>query len=485
MTDLAEVFPVIFYLVAALSCLTTMTRMIEDHRSEIGTLKAIGYSNLAISTKYIGYTFLASFTGGIIGVIWGSLLVPKLAFTAWLGQYTLPNLIYHNEAPTYIISVAIAVIGITGTAFLACRAELASMPAVLMRPKAPRSGKRILLERITFIWNKLKFSSKVSARNLFRYKQRLFMTVFGITGCTALLVVGFGLYDAIYAILDKQFDEITKYDATLAIESDIKEKDLKEIESTLSSAKIVKEYSMVFSALTEVKNDRNADTKTVSNVYLTGISKPENISDYITLRHRKRRETVIFPKASVKGSVADALFTEKLADSLKLRKGDTASVKVSDDETIKLRVSDIIENYVNNYIYLDINDLDRLLKDGGTPNEFMFIYEDDAADKDIDSLSTRLVGLDGASSYTYIRSTADRFEKSLSAVNAAVGIIIVAAATLAFIVLYNLTNINITERNRELATLKVLGYTDFETTNYVYRENFVMTGIGILTGLLA
>lgn len=483
MADLAEVFPVIFYLVAALSCLTSMTRMIEDHRGEIGTLKALGYGNGLIAVKYIGYAFLASFIGGTIGLLWGCTAIPILAFTAWEGQYMLPALSFQLQIPMYIISVGIAVVLVTGTAYLSCRVELNARPAALMRPRAPKAGKRIFLERIGFFWNHLKFTTKVSFRNLFRYQQRFWMTVLGIMGCTALLVVGFGLYDAIYAILDKQFDEITYYDATLSLDDDISKEDFDAVDKVLTDSSVVERHTQVFSSLSDVSFKDGSKERTVSNVYLTGVKDVSAIHDYVDIRHRTDDVPVTFLQNTAKKNTAKGMVTEKMADVLGAEKGDTITVTLSDDRVVNIVISEIVENYVNNYIYMDLTDLNKICEDGVSVNEFMFTYTEDASSEEIDDLSAKLVGMEGTSSYSYIESTVERFQKSLSAVNAAVSIIIVAAAALAFVVLYNLTNINVTERIRELATLKVLGFTDRETTNYIYRENIVMTIFGIALGL--
>ena len=482
MGDLAQVFPTIFYLVAALSCLTSITRMVEDHRSEIGTLKALGYSYSMISIKYIGYAFLASFTGGIIGLIWGSTLLPVLCFDAWKGQYTLPDLKLILQPQTYLISAGIAVVAVTGTAYLSSRVELQARPAVLMRPRSPKAGKRVFLERIGFIWNRLKFTSKVSCRNLFRYKQRFWMTVIGIAGCTALLVVGLGLYDSLYTVIDKQFIDVTHYDAYLDLDTDEDDEKISAIDKMLEDSSIVSDHMSVF---TDTIASVNSDDSIIGT-YIVAVEDFQEFANYVSIAHRTDNEEVVIPKdtADASSGSMQALFTEKLADTYGLDIGDVAVIVMSDDTVVKLEVADIIENYVYNYIYLDFEDLDAITDDNLVNNRFIIKYISDATDDQIDELSSDLVAMEGASSYTRINSVVDRFRDSLEAVNVAVGIIIVAAAALAFIVLYNLTNINISERIRELATLKVLGFTDKETTNYIYRENTVMTLLGIIFGLI-
>ena len=482
MGDLAEVFPVIFYLVAALSCLTSITRMIEDHRGEIGTLKALGYGYGIISIKYIGYAFLASFTGGIIGLVWGCAIIPVLCFEAWKGQYSLPDLQIVFQADIYLLSVGIAVVAVTGTAFLASRVELMARPAALMRPRSPKAGKRVFLEKITFIWKRLKFTTKVSCRNLFRYKQRFWMTVIGIAGCTALLVFGFGLYDSLFTVIDKQFVDVTHYDAYLDTDSEIDDEKLESIDMVIGDFDIVSDHMKVFTDMVaSFKEDDN-----ILGTYIIAASDYYEFSKFVSIEHRTDDEEVVIPHNTAVASknYAKALFTEKLADTYRIHKGDTVEVVMSDDTVIELEVLDIVENYVYNYIYMDFADIDAITQENINYNRFLIKYEDETDDDKIDELSAEFVALDGVSSYTRIDSVVDRFKNSLQAVNAAVGIIILAATALAFIVLYNLTNINITERTRELATLKVLGFTDTETTNYIYRENIVMTLIGIVFGLV-
>ena len=482
MGDLANVFPVIFYLVAALSCLTSMTRMVEDHRGEIGTLKALGYGYSMISIKYIGYAFFASFTGGIIGLIWGNALLPVLCFEAWKGQYTLPDLQIVLQPGIYIFSVGIAVAAVTGTAFLASRVELQARPAKLMRPRAPKAGKRVWLEKIGFIWNRLKFTSKVSCRNLFRYKQRFWMTVIGISGCTALLVVGLGLYDSLYTVIDNQFEDITHYDAYLDMNSDQTDDQLSAVDKAIDESSIVSDHMAIYTDMpTSV-----AGTENDLGTYVVAFRDYDKFSEFISVAHRTDDNEAVIPKdsANISDSSLKALFTEKLADVNDLSIGDVVEVVLSDDTVIKVEVADIVENYVYNYVYMNFDDLDAITGDDLMDNRFIIKYTDNATDTQIDELSSKLVAMEGASSYTRINAVVDRFDKSFKAVNVAVGIIIAAAAALAFIVLYNLTNINISERIRELATLKVLGFTDKETTNYIYRENTVMTLVGIIFGLI-
>ncbi len=491
MADLAKVFPVIFYLVSALSCLTTMTRMIEEHREEIGTLKALGYGNVAISVKYIGYAFLASFLGGTIGIVWGCIAVPLLAFTAWQGQYTLIDLSYDILPLSYILPVAIAVFLVTSTAYLSCKTELSSRPAQLMRPRTPKAGRRIFLENIHFFWDRVKFSTKVSCRNLFRYKLRFWMTVLGICGCTALLVVGVGLYDAIYAILDKQFAEVSVYDASLSLKEGFSFDERNLIQKEIEKSKIVEDSISIYKENVDCSNNikkyGKETTRTVQNINLVGINESDSFRNYVKLKNRKSGEELsLFSDETKKGKSERliVIITEKMSDTLGLKIGDVFTVKRKNNPSIGFEVGAITENYVNNYIYADYKKLSKVIDVNGT-NEFWIKYKKETRKDEVDELSTKLVGMDSAGTYTRIASTVEKFEKSLSAVNAAVYIIIVAAAALAFVVLYNLTNINVTERIRELATLKVLGFTDFETTNYIYRENTVMTFFGILLGLIS
>ncbi|MCR4904282.1 MAG: hypothetical protein K6A23_15595 [Butyrivibrio sp.] len=471
MGNLANVFPVIFFLVAALSCLTTVTRMIEEQRTEIGTFKALGYGKFSISIKYIGYAAVASLTGGIAGAIVGCIGIPFFIYTAWLIMYYLPPISYKEQWDVIIPAILTSVGALSITATLACMSTLLDTPANLMRPKAPKPGKRIWLERIEFIWKRMRFTHKIAARNLFRYGQRFWMTVVGIAGCTGLLVTGLGLHDSIYDILDKQFLEINPYDASIGLSDNISETRLSAIYKELDENTLVKGYGSFYQGTT----DAYSDSSLVESVYLMPVTDDESFDTFFNLRHRLSDESVVFNDNG-------AIINEKLADELGVEPGDSIEITLEDDTRAKIKITDTFENYVYHYIFMTDDYYEQISGKGVPDNNLIMMNLVEDANQD--ELSSRLVSKKGVAAYTNVSEIINRFTDSFNSVNYAVMIIIVSAAALAFIVLYNLMNINITERTRELATLKVLGFTDGETAAYTYRENMVMTLIGIAAGVI-
>ncbi len=470
-SNLANIFPIIFFLVAALACLTTMTRMVEEQRTQIGALKAMGFSRLAISKKYIGYALTASLAGGVLGLALGATLIPEVIANAFNIMYNIPALQFKPQIVMYSLAVLAAVVCTTGAALWACLSTLVDTPANLMRPRAPKPGKRVLLEYIRPLWSRLSFTWKVTMRNLFRYKRRFWMTVIGIGGCTALIVTGFGLHDSIFAILNKQFDEISLYDATIGLDEDISEEELAAVENYLESNENVEKYMVSSQFMAEASTDGPA-----YDAYLFSVGDMETFTSFINLRHRLDDGTVTLPEDEV-------LITEKLSELLDVKAGDTITLE-KDDERVQAVVADIVENYVRHYVYMSYGCYEKLFGEAPEENVAMIRYNGAADAEQSNQVSTDLMMMDGVTSYSYIATIRDSFTDSMIAIDYAVIIVIVAAAALAFVVLYNLTNINITERTRELATLKVLGFYDRETTAYVYRENIFLTIFGILLGLV-
>lgn len=471
MGNLARVFPIIFFLVAALSCLTTVTRMIEEQRTEIGTFKALGYGKLAISIKYIGYAAMASLSGGIVGAIIGCIGIPFFIYTAWMIMYFLPPIAYKLQLDVVIPAILTSVGALSITATLACMSTLLDTPANLMRPKAPKPGKRIWLERISFIWNHMRFTHKIASRNLFRYQQRFWMTVVGIAGCTGLLVTGFGLHDSIFDILDKQFIDINPYDASIGISENISDIRLKAIYNELDSNELVEYYGSFYQGTTDIYSDSSL----VESIYIMPVSDADSFEHFFNLRHRLSMEAVSLDDDG-------ALINEKLADELGVRVGDTVEITLDDDSRVQIKISDTFENYVYHYVIMTDKYYEQIANTTVPADNLIMMDLIDDADQD--ELSSKLVAMKGVSVYNNVHELIDHFTDSFNSVNYAVIIIIVSAAALAFIVLYNLMNINITERTRELATLKVLGFTDGETAAYTYRENMVMTAIGIAAGII-
>ncbi len=465
-SNLATIFPVIFFLVAALACLTTMTRMVEEQRTEIGALKAMGFSRLSISKKYIGYAFLASLLGGVIGLGVGATLIPAVVANAFGIMYAMPPLEFREQNALCVLSVLAAVACTTGAALWACLSTLMAAPANLMRPKAPKAGKRVFLERVRPVWRRLSFTWKVTMRNLFRY-QRRWMTVIGIGGCTALIVTGFGLHESIFAILNKQFDEISLYDATAGLDGDAAPEELAAVTDYLDGSGMVEWWHLTSQTAAEASAGGMA-----YDVGLYAIDDFEGFTQFMNLRHRKDGGAVTPPGDGV-------ILTEKLSELLGVEVGDT--VTIDKDGRVEVRVDDIVEHYVQHNVYLSAACYERLFGEAPAQNLLLLEYGEGA---ESDQVSAELMAMDAVTSHSYIAAIRDSFTNSMEAIDYAVVIIILSAAALAFVVLYNLTNINITERVRELATLKVLGFFDKEITAYVYRENVFLTLFGIVLGLV-
>ena len=468
--NLSSIFPVIFFVVAALACLTTMTRMVEEQRTQIGSLKALGFSRLAISQKYIGYAFVASLVGGLIGLGVGATLIPAVIANAFQIMYAIPGLDYKMQLPLFVLAVLAAVACTTGAALWACLSTLIDTPANLMRPRAPKAGKRVFLEYIKPIWRRLSFTWKVSMRNLFRYQKRFWMTVIGIGGCTALIVTGFGLHESIFDVLDKQFDEISLYDATVGLDEDLTEEQKQGIEDYLDGEEAVVDYMFTYQQMMDAST-----TGTSYDVYLFAVDDVEEFGRFVDLRHRSDHSPVELDGSGV-------VIDEKLSELLDVSVGDT--ITLEGDQRVEAVVADITENYVYHYVYLTRDLYTQLFGEDYQNNVMLLAYQDGMGVDVSNQTSETLMKMDGVASYSYIATIRDSFEDSMDAINYAVVIIIVAAAALAFVVLYNLTNINITERRSELATLKVLGFYDGETTAYVLRENVFLTIFGVILGLV-
>ncbi len=468
MGRLASVFPLIFFLVAALVCLTTMTRMVEEQRIAIGGLKALGYSKGAIAVKYVGYGFLASTIGSLIGLAVGLSLVPWIICTAWKAMYTTGELYFSLEPLTSTAACLAAIGTVTLSALVACFNTLTAVPAQLMRPKAPPMGKRILLERIPPLWSRLSFNHKVTLRNLFRYKRRFWMTVIGIGGCAALIVTAFGLRDSLFDVMDKQYQELYHYTAQVGLVDKVTDGELRHVNKALGDSGLATDWHTCRAETIKAESDSYALDGT-----LRVLPDNETLTRYVTLRHRTDDQPVVL-------SDRGAVVTEKLADLLELEPGDTFTL-TSGDRRVEVTVSDITENYVQHYVYMSDSYYKEIFGEEPVQNMVLVDYDPDAPQAQ--DLAAKLVSLTGVTSLHLIKDTKLSFSSSLDSVDYAVILIIVCAAALAFVVLYNLTNINITERMRELATLKVLGFYDPELSAYVYRENVILTFFGVIMGM--
>lgn len=469
---IGNVFPVIFFLVAALICLTTMTRMVEENRTQIGTLKALGYGKGRIAAKYICYAFLASFIGSVIGLVAGQKLLPVVIIQAYGILYNnLPEILAPLYAGYSLSSTGLAVAVITLAAFSACGREMREVPAQLMRPEAPKNGKRIFLERISFIWNHMSFSKKSTARNLFRYKKRFFMTVLGIGGCMGLLMVGFGLKDSIMAIGEKQYGELHNYSATITLDEDSSAEDRDQVLETLQSDPDVT-WAMRF---LETSVDAGKGNEERSS-YLMVPEDAGMLEDYIILRDRNSHTQYQLNDSGV-------IITEKLAKLLDVSEGDTIYLSEGNINRVETVVSHVAENYFYHYIYMS-PELYRELY-GEEPEYSMILTVNGQEDEEFESdFQSSYMELPGVLNLTFSSSMAERIADMLRSMDTIIYVVIIAAGLLAFVVLYNLNNINISERRRELATLKVLGFYDMEVSQYVFRENVILTVIGALVGVV-
>ncbi len=470
--NIGRVFPVIFFLVAALVSLTTMTRMVEEQRTQIGTLKALGYSKKAIAGKYILYSLSASLIGSIIGVLVGEQVLPQVIIKAYAILYkNLPKVISPYNIYNGAISTLIAVACTTLAAFFSCYKELMSEPAQLMRPAAPKLGKRVMLERIPWLWRCFNFTTKATVRNLLRYKKRFFMTVFGIGGCMSLLLVGFGLKDSIGAMSDIQYVDLWHQDATVTVKADITDQETDELLQQLKGNEHIKEAASVLDITVDAGKD-----KVTKSTSLIVPKNPEEITDYIVFRDRITHRPAKLTDDGV-------IITEKLASLLKVSAGDTILIKNKDTVRVEAKVTAISENYMLHYIFMTPKLYEKLYGEAPDYNK-IYLKMPDNKEADEKVLAADILKFQNAASISYTSDFQKQINDMLTSLNLVVYVLITAAGLLAFIVLYNLNNININERKRELATIKVLGFQDLEVAEYVYRENILLTVIGTLAGIV-
>lgn len=468
--NIGQVFPVIFFLVAALISLTTMTRMVEDQRTQIGTLKALGYSKFAIMSKYINYALLATVGGSICGVLIGEKVLPYIIISAY-------GIMYHNMASnlqihyefTYAVTASVAAVVCTlGATLFSCYRELSETPASLMRPPAPKEGKRVLLERITFFWKHLSFSWKSTLRNLFRYKKRLFMTIFGIAGSMALMLVGFGIQDSIMDIALRQYSKLQHYDGTIISDEDAGKKEREKLEKFLQEDERILRYTDV--QFTKMETPAG---KSNLSVYVYVPENLENFKEDVTLQNRRTKEQYEL-------SDAGAAISEKTAKLAGLSVGDMITL-IQDNKPYQVKVDLITENYMGHYIYMTPKVYEEAFHKKPDFENIIFTVKDEAKEN-MEQVGNEILEFPAALSISYTSSLADQLDRMLSTLGTVIVVLIVSAGMLAFVVLYNLNNINITERQRELATLKVLGFYDQEVSQYVFRENVLLTIIGVIAG---
>jgi putative ABC transport system permease protein len=467
---IGKVFPLFFFLIATLVCLTSMTRMVEEHRTQIGTFKALGYSKLTIISEYFLYSFGASMIGSIVGVLVGFNLFPSIIFNAYRIMYSLPPVVSAFDVNIAITSTIVAVLCTTLAAVLACIKELIAVPADLMRPKAPRAGKRILLERIVFIWKRMSFIQKVTARNILRYKKRFFMTTIGIAGCTALLLTGFGLKDSILSITEKQFNDIYSYNMMSYFSGPIASGEANDFRNGLKQYNEIDSSLLLLQQSVSVKNDSK---KNIGSVYLMVPENNESLKNFIHLK---------FKGEDIPIADDGVVITEKLSKLLNVNKGDNIEITLG-EKNIKAKILDITQQYVGHYIYMSPKYYEKLFEVNVKYNAFASIIKNTNKALE-DKLSTDLMKAKNINSVNFTTSISENFKKSMKGMDSVIWVLIISAAALAFVVMFNLTSININERIRELATIKVLGFYDKEVAAYIFRENMVLSIIGTLVGLI-
>ncbi len=468
--NIGRVFPVLFFLVAALISLTTMTRMVEDERTQIGTLKALGYSKGAIASKYLGYALLATLGGSICGTLIGQKILPYIIITAYGIMYTHMSTVEIPYQMFYALVGSAAAVACTLLATLsACYKELMETPAALMRPASPQEGKRVLLEYIPFIWKRLDFTWKSTVRNLFRYKKRFFMTIIGIGGCTALMLVGYGLQDSIMDIGTLQYGELQHYDATVLQDEDSSPEEKAKLRDYLETdERIESSVQVYFQKMTASGKQKDTD------IYLIVPEDTDGFSDLVTLRERGEQEGYTLEEAGV-------AISEKTARMLGAEPGDTIEMEMEDGISGKVKIGRICENYMSHYMYMTSLLFQEYFGEKPDLSDSLVVFQEEYRE-DPEQVGRDIMDYPAALSISYTGSIADQLENMLSSLDSVIVVLIVSAGMLAFVVLYNLNNINITERKRELATLKVLGFYDGEVSAYVFRENVLLTLIGAAFG---
>lgn len=471
--NISKVFPIVFFMVALLISLTSMTRMVEEQRTQIGTLKALGYNKLQIASKYVIYAGLACVIGGVLGMSVGFVLLPQIIWTMYQMMYQMTDNIHISFniiiGGMGLLLICVCIIGATIYAVLK---ELVQTPSTLMRPKAPKMGKRVLLEKIPFIWKRLSFSQKVTVRNIFRYKKRFLMTIIGILGCTALIVVGFGVRDSIRCIMPNQFEKVFNYDMQIGLknglEDEQKQKYIISLQEKTELEKVVETYMTSNIA----KNQENEE-----DVQIIVPKEPKDLDEVINLTDVKTGEKVQLEENAI-------CLTDKVAELLNVKQGDTITLKDSKDKERQVKISNIVENYVYHYVYMSRITYENLYGENYNTN-MLFTKNNNLSEEQETNLATEIMNQSEVASISRNSSIMNLLDDTMKSLNYVVIILIVSAGLLAFVVLYNLSNVNISERIRELATIKVLGFYDKEVYSYVTRETVILTAIGIVLGLIS
>lgn len=473
MDAIAKVFPVFFYLVAALVCLSTMTRMVDEQRGNIGTMKALGYNKVRIAMKYIIYAAAASLAGGAAGCMIGLATFPRIIFSSWNIVYTVDKMTAEPQPLLCVISIAAAVFVTVASSVASCAGELMETPALLLRPKSPKNGKKVFLERIRFIWKRLSFSHKVTARNILRYKKRFLMTVIGIAGCTALILAGFGIKDSVSTVAAGQYGEIFKYDISGAMGEKC---DSDALLSEYGENPSVEDIYAVAQRIGKADKSGGGHSASSKNVTVISAGDAERYADFVATVQNKTGAPALIPESG-------ALVTYKLAKDLGIKKGDSFYLSADGGEYREIRVAEIVTMYVGQYVFMQDRYYEEIF--GEKPRADTFIAKLATEDRnEQQKLGSEIMARYPVESISYFDGIAAQFDNMISSLDMITVVLIISAALLAFVVLYNLITVNISERVREIATIKVLGFYNSEVAAYVYRENIVLSVIGSLAGLV-
>ncbi|MCF1584444.1 FtsX-like permease family protein [Tetragenococcus koreensis] len=467
---LSNIFPVFLFAIAVLVSLTTMTRFVDEERINTGTLKALGYSNWDVKKKFVVYGIVSSSLGAILGTALGHTLLPTVIFEAYAASSTFDQVTLNFSTFYSFIGFAIAIICTTLPAYLVASRELNEKTARLLEAKPPKKGSRILLERITPIWNHLSFTYKVTARNLFRYKKRMFMTVFGVAGCTALLVTGFGIRDSLTGIVDHQFDDLVKYDLIVNKKDNLSDDEQEQMDKKLDQNDVANATDVYYEQL-NVRAGENNDTQDITLLVPDDEQAFNQDVEMVTREEQKQL------------SLSDdgAILSEKLADLLDAKTGDTVTLEDEDGQSHQVKISGITEMYMGHYIYMSQKAYQDAFDSNSDPNSYL-VTLNDTSQENIDKQSSAFMDLDGVQGVVQSSAISEQVDNVIDGLNNVILVLITCATLLALVVIYNLTNINVSERIRELSTIKVLGFYNREVTMYIYRETILLSILGILAG---
>lgn len=469
--NIGKVFPAVFFIVATLISLTSMTRMVEEERTQIGTLKALGYNKIQIASKYIIYASLACIIGGFLGMCIGFVILPTIIWKMYMMMYQMTDVVLEFNWLYGGIGLCLILVCIVGATIYSIQKELQETPATLMRPKAPKMGKRVLLEKIPFIWKRLSFSRKVTVRNIFRYKKRVLMTIIGIMGCTSLILAGFGLKDSISAIMPSQYGRVFNYDMQINLKDGLTDDQIKSYMENLAKRDDVVKVAETYLTSTTVENGSLDE-----DAQIIVPKENEGLKDLITIYDKKTKQPINLNNDEI-------CLTDKAAQLLNVSVGDTVKLKDSDGNVVEAKIGNIVENYINHYVYMSKELYQKTYKTDYKTNVIL-LKGNNLSVEQVENMSKEFMEENEVSSVSAMSTLTEMINNMLKSLNFVVIVLIVTAGMLAFVVLYNLSNINISERIRELATIKVLGFYDKEVYNYISRETVILTIIGILLGLV-